>query len=133
LVDLDYPFEKAQGSDSPPPFELDLTFYAASLEKDGWVIHLPFDQLGSHVMLIYIDIYGNEYTEVKQKADFAPDAPSQKKSKTTVAKQVGRATAGKVSDAGKRTSKAAPRSTTRSRATTSSKIQPTSRRKASGA
>lgn len=133
LVDLDYPFDKAQGTDSPPPFELDLTFYAAAIEKDGWAMRLPFAQLGDHLMLIYIDVYGNEYTEVKQKADFTPDEPSQRKPRAVVRKQVGKATAAKVSDAGKRSRTAAVPVATRSRATTSSKVQPAGRRKASGA
>jgi site-specific DNA-methyltransferase (adenine-specific)/adenine-specific DNA-methyltransferase len=70
LVDLDYPFDEAKGSKSPPPFELDLTFYASLLENEDWIVRLPFEQLGNHIMLIYIDIYGNEYTEVKGKVEF---------------------------------------------------------------
>lgn len=78
LVDLDYPFEKSRGKESPPPFELDMTFYAASLQDD-WTIRLPLDELGDHVMLIYIDVYGNEYTEVKARKDFTGSALSRTK------------------------------------------------------
>ncbi len=31
----------------------------------GIQMELPVDALGKHVMLIYVDIYGNEYTEIK--------------------------------------------------------------------
>ena len=70
LVDLDYPFEEAQSRGAPPPFELDLTVYAAALQDDDWTIRLPLDEVGEHSMIIYVNVYGNEYTEVKARADF---------------------------------------------------------------
>jgi len=71
LVDYDYPFDPARGGrESPPPFEVDAVFYASEIEAAGWEIRLPVESLGKYVMLVYLDIYGNEYTEIKTPADF---------------------------------------------------------------
>jgi len=71
LVDYDYPYDPARkGRESAPPFQLDAVYYANDIESNDWEVHLPLDSLGEYVMLIYIDIYGNEYTEVKSRADF---------------------------------------------------------------
>ena len=51
-------------------FALDGVFYAADIEKNGWEVRLPLESLGKQVMIIYMDIYGNEYREVKTPADF---------------------------------------------------------------
>ncbi|RMH16628.1 MAG: site-specific DNA-methyltransferase [Gammaproteobacteria bacterium] len=61
MVDYDYDGEV---------FTLDAVFYAADIEKRGWEIHLPLESLGKQVMIIYMDIYGNEYREIKTPADF---------------------------------------------------------------
>ena len=71
LVDYDYPYDPARkGREPVPPFELDAVYYANDIQSNDWEVHLPLDSLGEYVMLIYIDIYGNEYTEVKSRADF---------------------------------------------------------------
>jgi len=71
LVDYDYPYDpKRTGKGSPPPFEMDAVFYANDIQAANWEVHLPLDSLGEYVMLIYVDIYGNEYTEIKTPADF---------------------------------------------------------------
>jgi site-specific DNA-methyltransferase (adenine-specific)/adenine-specific DNA-methyltransferase len=71
LVDYDYPYDpKRTGKESPPPFEVDAVFYASGIEAANWEVRLPLDSLGEYVMLIYVDIYGNEYTEIKTPADF---------------------------------------------------------------
>lgn len=71
LVDYDYPHDpKRTGKEPPPPFEVDAVFYAKDIEATDWEVRLPLDSLGEHVMLIYVDIYGNEYTEIKTPADF---------------------------------------------------------------
>lgn len=51
-------------------FALDEVFYAADIAKNGWEIRMPLESLGKQVMIIYMDIYGNEYREVKTLADF---------------------------------------------------------------
>ena len=34
---------------------------------------MPLEALGDHVMLVYVDVYGNEYTEVRRPSDFLPE------------------------------------------------------------
>jgi len=71
LVDYDYPHDPNRtGRESPPAFQVDDVFYASNIEKDGWQVRMPYDSLGEYALLIYIDIYGNEYTEVKRRTDF---------------------------------------------------------------
>jgi len=53
-------------------FALDAVFYAADIEKNNWEVRLPLEPLGEQVMIIYMDIYGNEYREIKTTADFQP-------------------------------------------------------------
>lgn len=65
MIDYDYDGEGEV-------FEMDAAFYAGDIEKKGWEIQLPARQIGQQVMIIYIDIYGNEYKEVKTMADFQP-------------------------------------------------------------
>lgn len=65
MVDYDYDGEGEV-------FEMDAAFYAGDIHKKGWEIHLPARQIGRQMMVIYIDIYGNEYKEVKTLADFQP-------------------------------------------------------------
>jgi len=62
MVDYDYDGEV---------FALDAVFYAADIEKNGWEVRLPLESLCKQVMVIYMDIYGNEYREVKTPADFS--------------------------------------------------------------
>ena len=71
LVDYDYPYNPARtGKEAPPPFEVDAVFYASEIQAAGWEICMPVDSLGKSIMLVYVDIYGNEYTEIKTPADF---------------------------------------------------------------
>ncbi len=71
LVDYDYPYNpNRKGKEPPPPFEMDATFYAKEIESNKWEVRMPFDLLKNYVMLVYVDIYGNEYTEIKTPADF---------------------------------------------------------------
>jgi site-specific DNA-methyltransferase (adenine-specific)/adenine-specific DNA-methyltransferase len=53
-------------------FVMDTVFYAGEIEKNGWALHLPAKAIGAQMMIIYTDIYGNEYKEVKTLADFRP-------------------------------------------------------------
>ncbi|MDY0388306.1 MAG: site-specific DNA-methyltransferase [Methanolobus sp.] len=63
MVDFNYA-EKEQ------IFDLDHTIYSSEIEKNNWEIHLPLKSIKNKMMLIYLDIYGNEYREIKTKADF---------------------------------------------------------------
>jgi DNA modification methylase len=71
LVDFNYPFENAKGSEPSPPFEMNEVHYASQLEANGWKFEIQPSKLGEHAMFVYLDVYGNEYVEVKSKADFA--------------------------------------------------------------
>lgn len=71
MVDYNYPHESERRSGSPlPPFQLDQVFYAQNIKEAGWQVRLPLERFGSYVMLIFADVYGNEYTEVKTTNDF---------------------------------------------------------------
>lgn len=64
MVDYDY---RGNGEEV---FDLDAVFYREEIEKNGWEVHLVPEQFGSKIMLIYIDIFGNEFREVKTRVDF---------------------------------------------------------------
>jgi site-specific DNA-methyltransferase (adenine-specific)/adenine-specific DNA-methyltransferase len=51
-------------------FNFDDVFYAEDLKKQGYEIHFDSNKLDGQVMLIYIDIFGNEKREVKTLKDF---------------------------------------------------------------
>ena len=69
LVDYDYPYDPTRKGPQPP-FELDAAFFANEIEENHWQVRMSLDSLGEYAMLIYVDIYGNEYTEIKTHADF---------------------------------------------------------------
>lgn len=42
-------------------FDLDEVFYAGDIEEKGWKVNFPIDKLiGQKVMVVFVDIYGNE-------------------------------------------------------------------------
>jgi DNA modification methylase len=51
-------------------FDLDEFFYANELEEDGWEIQLPIQKIGEQIMLIFMDIYGNEASVVIKRDEF---------------------------------------------------------------
>jgi len=62
MVDFNY---KNKGT-----FNLDKVFYASDIEKNKWEVHLPVESFKDKTMVIYLDIYGNEYCEIKTLKDF---------------------------------------------------------------
>jgi site-specific DNA-methyltransferase (adenine-specific)/adenine-specific DNA-methyltransferase len=62
MVDYDY-----KNNDT---FNLDTVFYASDIEANKWEVHLPVEKFGDKIMIIYLDIYGNEYREIKTLKDF---------------------------------------------------------------
>lgn len=62
MVDYDY-----KNNDT---FNLNEVFYAADIEKNKWEVHLTTEKFGDKIMIIYLDIYGNEYREIKTLKDF---------------------------------------------------------------
>ncbi len=51
-------------------FNFDDVFYAGDLKKQDYEIHFDSNKLDGQMMLIYIDIFGNEKREVKRVKDF---------------------------------------------------------------
>ena len=59
MVMLDYDFDTESDI-----FDLDEVFFAREIEKLGWEIRFPFESLGTKIMVVFIDIYGNEAREL---------------------------------------------------------------------
>jgi site-specific DNA-methyltransferase (adenine-specific)/adenine-specific DNA-methyltransferase len=59
-------------------FNPDKVYYASDIEKNGWKVNLPVDAFKEQIMIIYLDIYGNEYREVKTLKDFSGSKRKQK-------------------------------------------------------
>lgn len=51
-------------------FVFDEIFYANTIKANDWCIYFPLEKIGKRLMIIYLDIYGNEYREVKSVEDF---------------------------------------------------------------
>jgi 16S rRNA G966 N2-methylase RsmD len=63
MVMLDYKFDGEI-------FDLDDVFYAEDLKKDEFEVRFGVDKIQDTMMIIYIDIFGNEKREVKTISDF---------------------------------------------------------------
>jgi site-specific DNA-methyltransferase (adenine-specific)/adenine-specific DNA-methyltransferase len=61
MVDFDY---------NGDTFNLQKVLYASEIEKNNWEVHLPVESFKDKIMIIYLDIYGNEYREIKTLNDF---------------------------------------------------------------
>jgi len=51
-------------------FNLDKVYYASEIEKNDWKVFLPKEEFKGQIIIIYLDIYGNEYREIKTLSDF---------------------------------------------------------------
>jgi len=63
LVMIDYEF-------NGEVFDLDEVFYAEDLKKNGYEVRFTEDKVKDQIMIIYIDIFGNEKREIKSIKDF---------------------------------------------------------------
>ncbi|MEW6110085.1 MAG: site-specific DNA-methyltransferase [Nitrospirota bacterium] len=63
MVMLDYDF-------GGEVFDLDEVFYAEDLKKNGYEVRFAEDKVKGQMMVIYIDLFGNEKREVKALKDF---------------------------------------------------------------
>lgn len=52
-------------------FDLDHVFYAHAIKAKRWEMELPFKSAGGDVMLVFLDIYGNESRRVIEKIKLA--------------------------------------------------------------
>jgi site-specific DNA-methyltransferase (adenine-specific)/adenine-specific DNA-methyltransferase len=59
MVMLDYDFDSESDV-----FDLDAVFYAEAIEQTGWEVRFPVEAIGNQVMVVFVDIYGNEAREV---------------------------------------------------------------------
>ncbi len=64
-------------------FDLDAVFYNHQMEADGWEARFSAESLGNNVMVVFIDIHGNEAREVIPLDKFGPQSakPIAKKTK----------------------------------------------------
>ena len=51
-------------------FDFDDVFYAEDLKKNNWEVCFDANKIDGQMMIIYIDIFGNEKREVKKNKDF---------------------------------------------------------------
>jgi len=63
MLDFDY-------DEEAKVFDLDEVHYADAIEKAGWKVHFPMDQLGKKMMVVFLDIYGNEARVLIDSAEF---------------------------------------------------------------
>jgi len=63
MVMLDYDFDGEV-------FDLDEVFYAEDLKKNDYEVRFAEDKVKEQIMVIYIDIFGNERREIKTLSDF---------------------------------------------------------------
>ena len=61
MVDYDYNGEI---------FDFDNVFYAEDLKKNNWEVRFDANKIDGQMMIIYIDIFGNEKREVRKNKDF---------------------------------------------------------------
>lgn len=64
MVMLDYNFDREV-------FNLDEVFYAEELKEKGYEVRFAKDKVKGQIMVIYIDIFGNEKREIKTLSDFS--------------------------------------------------------------
>lgn len=91
LVDQDYDFDSARKDDGQvQPFQLDTVFWGSDLRASEWKFALDDASTGDYVMLIYIDVYGNEHVEVKGRDDFSSRPKARRTRKSPAAARAGR-------------------------------------------
>lgn len=64
MVLVDYDYGSDPGSGNSDVFDLDEVFYADEIALLNWELRFPTVQLGGKIMLVFVDIYGNEARDV---------------------------------------------------------------------
>lgn len=91
MVMLDYDYDA-----EADVFDLDEVYYAGTIEAAGWEVRFPANRLGAQVMVVFLDIYGNEARVVIPAADFGPVNPTKAtRAKAAPKKATAKATAAK--------------------------------------
>jgi len=88
MVLLDYDYGSAVKGSNPDVFDLDDVFYAHELAQSDWELRFPISRLGEKIMIVFVDIYGNEARDLVHKsAFFENQGPSTVSVKSTRAKK----------------------------------------------
>ena len=77
MLDLDY---------NGDVFDFDTVFYAHQLQDSDWQVWFPVESLGENIMVVFIDIYGNEAREIIPRDQFGlpPIKPASAKTEDKV-------------------------------------------------
>ena len=77
MLDLDY---------NGDVFDFDTVFYAHQLQDSDWQVWFPVESLGENIMVVFIDIYGNEAREIILRDQFGlpPIKPASAKTEDKV-------------------------------------------------
>ena len=51
-------------------FDMDDKWFASDLKKNNYEIRFPVEKLTDRIMIIYMDVFGNERKEIKGEKDF---------------------------------------------------------------
>jgi site-specific DNA-methyltransferase (adenine-specific)/adenine-specific DNA-methyltransferase len=78
MADLDYDGDV---------FDLDCYAYADQMKADSYVVDLPIEGIGDRIMVVLVDIYGNEYREVKTRKELGLKEKGEEKPKEKPAKK----------------------------------------------
>jgi DNA modification methylase len=76
MVMLDFDFDAEQDV-----FDLDLVAYAEDIQHENWEVHFPLESVGLQLMVVFVDIYGNEAREVIPAHKFTPGEAIKKSAK----------------------------------------------------
>jgi hypothetical protein len=68
-------------------FDLDAVFYGDGLKKLGWQARFPYEGLGEKIMVVFLDIHGNEAREVIPREAFGQPKPLASSTKKKGAKK----------------------------------------------
>ena len=81
MVMIDYNYNREK-----PVFNFDEVFYGGDLKGSDWAINFEYEKItaSSHVMAIFVDIYGNEARELIAAKKFKTSKPAVKKSRRTM-------------------------------------------------
>lgn len=75
-------------------FDLDAVFYASEIERESWKLWFPVESIGRQMMVVFVDIYGNEARELISGKRFGATKPKPamkaKKKQVVKKKQTGR-------------------------------------------
>jgi len=74
MIDFDY-------NETTKVFDLDEVHYAEDIRKRGWKVVFSLEQLGTKMMAVFLDIYGNEARVLIEKTSFGTIRNAKKKNK----------------------------------------------------